>query len=92
MAALNSKMPRVIVPVNNGHGFACARTSGCGGLSHRHLELTEGEIAMRKMIAGIMYLVFVGTLLAGCATDRSYQPDADQSGSSTFPKSAKERN
>ena len=45
---------------------------------------------MRKMIVGIMFLVFAGTLLAGCAT--TYQPGADQSGSSTFPKSAKERN
>ena len=46
-------------------------------------------MAMRKMMVGIMYLVFVGTLLAGCAADKSYQAGFDQSGA--IPKQSNEK-
>ena len=44
---------------------------------------------MRKMIAGIMYLVFAGTLLAGCAATGSQQAGVDDE--HAWPKQSNEK-
>lgn len=43
---------------------------------------------MRKMIVGIMYLVFAGVLLAGCAATGSPQADVDDG--HAWPKQSNE--